>query len=254
MSILQTTELKKYYGSKPNITKALDGVTLSIEDGEFVAIVGTSGSGKSTLLNLICGMLLAEEGTILMNGIPPSPGDPRIGYMLQKDHLLEWRTIYRNILLGLEIRDEQTPEKLAYIEEMLKTYGLDKFRKAHPSQLSGGMRQRAALIRTLVLKPDIMLLDEPFSALDYQTRLNVSDDIGQIIKKEKKTAILVTHDLAEAVSLADRILVLTSRPATIGQTVNVSFSDPGLSPLARRNAPEFKTYFNLIWKELNPDE
>ena len=131
---------------------------------------------------------------------------------------------------------------------------LNAFANAKPSELSGGMRQRAALIRTLVLKPDIMLLDEPFSALDYQTRLNVSDDIGQIIKKEKKTAILVTHDLAEAVSLADRILVLTSRPATIGQTVNVSFSDPGLSPLARRNAPEFKTYFNLIWKELNPDE
>ena len=131
---------------------------------------------------------------------------------------------------------------------------LNAFANAKPSELSGGMRQRAALIRTLVLKPDIMLLDEPFSALDYQTRLNVSDDIGQIIKKEKKTAILVTHDLAEAISLADRILVLTSRPATIGQTVNVSFSDPGLSPLARRNAPEFKTYFNLIWKELNPDE
>ena len=251
MSILQTTELKKYYGSKPNITKALDGVTLSIEDGEFVAIVGTSGSGKSTLLNLICGMLLAEEGTILMNGIPPSPGDPRIGYMLQKDHLLEWRTIYQNVILGLEIRNEKTPEKLAYIEEMLDTYGLDKFRTARPSQLSGGMRQRAALIRTLALKPDLLLLDEPFSALDYQTRLNVSDDIGRILKKENKPAILVTHDISEAISMADRVIILTKRPAHVARIVPIRLSLDEKTPLAARGAPEFKSYFNLIWKELN---
>ena len=138
--------------------------------------------------------------------------------------------------------------------ELLDIYGLDQFANAKPSELSGGMRQRAALVRTLVLEPDILLLDEPFSALDYQTRLNVSDDIGQIIRKEQKTALLVTHDLAEAVSLADRILVLSSRPATIRQTVNITFDTPGLTPLERRNAPEFKTYFNLIWKELNPDE
>ena len=251
MSILQTTELKKYYGSKPNITKALDGVTLSIEDGELVAIVGTSGSGKSTLLNLICGMLLAEEGTILMNGIPPSPGDPRIGYMLQKDHLLEWRSIYQNVILGLEIRNEKTPEKLAYIEEMIDTYGLDKFRTARPSQLSGGMRQRAALIRTLALKPDLLLLDEPFSALDYQTRLNVSDDIGRILKKENKPAILVTHDISEAISMADRVIILTKRPAHVARIVPIRLSLDEKTPLAARGAPEFKSYFNLIWKELN---
>ena len=254
MSILQTTELKKYYGSKPNITKALDGVTLSIEDGEFVAIVGTSGSGKSTLLNLICGMLLAEEGTILMNGIPPSSGDPRIGYMLQKDHLLEWRTIYQNVILGLEIRNEKTPEKLAYIEEMLDTYGLDKFRTARPSQLSGGMRQRAALIRTLALKPDLLLLDEPFSALDYQTRLTGCDDVRQIIRQEKKTAILVTHDLSEAISMADRVLVLSKRPASIHLDLPTIFEDQTLSPMNRRQAPEFQGYFNQIWKELNHHE
>lgn len=160
--------------------------------------------------------------------------------MLQKDELLEWRTIYQNVLLGLEIQHALTARSRALARVLLTQYGLNAFANAKPSELSGGMRQRAALIRTLVLKPDIMLLDEPFSALDYQTRLNVSDDIGQIIKKEKKTAILVTHDLAEAISLADRILVLTSRPATIGQTVNVSFSDPGLSPLARRNAPNLR--------------
>ena len=213
-------------------TYALKDITFSVREGEFIALVGPSGCGKSTLLHLIAGLLTPEKGLIKINGSYHPDNTSGIGYMLQKDELLEWRTIYQNVL----------------------QCGLNAFANAKPSELSGGMRQRAALIRTLVLKPDIMLLDEPFSALDYQTRLNVSDDIGQIIKKEKKTAILVTHDLAEAISLADRILVLTSRPATIGQTVNVSFSDPGLSPLARRNAPEFKTYFNLIWKELNPDE
>lgn len=182
--LLEIRNVSLSYHTVSGETKALSNISFNLMPSEFLAVVGPSGCGKSTLLNLICGMLLAEEGTILMNGIPPSSGDPRIGYMLQKDHLLEWRTIYQNVILGLEIRNEKTPEKLAYIEEMLDTYGLDKFRTARPSQLSGGMRQRAALIRTLALKPDLLLLDEPFSALDYQTRLNVSDDIGRILKKE----------------------------------------------------------------------
>ena len=188
--LLEIRDVSLSYHTVSGETKALSNISFNLMPSEFLAVVGPSGCGKSTLLNLICGMLLAEEGTILMNGIPPSSGDPRIGYMLQKDHLLEWRTIYQNVILGLEIRNEKTPEKLAYIEEMLDTYGLDKFRTARPSQLSGGMRQRAALIRTLALKPDLLLLDEPFSALDYQTRLNVSDDIGRILKKENKPAIL----------------------------------------------------------------
>ena len=225
-------------------TYALKDITFSVREGEFIALVGPSGCGKSTLLHLIAGLLTPEKGLIKINGSYHPDNTSGIGYMLQKDELLEWRTIYQNVLLGLEIQHALTARSLALARALLTQYGLNAFANAKPSELSGGMRQRVALIRTLVLKPDIMLLDEPFSALDYQTRLNVSDDIGQIIKKEKKTAI----------RLADRILVLTSRPATIGQTVNVSFSDPGLSPLARRNAPEFKTYFNLIWKELNPDE
>ena len=174
--------------------------------------------------------------------------------MLQKDHLLEWRSIYKNILLGLEIRKELTPEKLSHAEELLRIYGLDRFRDARPSQLSGGMRQRAALIRTLVLKPELLLLDEPFSALDYQTRLNVGDDIGQIIRQEGKSAVLVTHDLSEAISLADRIIVLSGRPANIRQTVPLIFDLEQDTPLNRRNSPEFKHYFNLIWKELNTDD
>lgn len=174
-----------------------------------------------------------------------------MGYMLQKDHLLEWRSIYKNILLGLEIRRQLTPEKLSSIEQMLRIYGLDKFRSARPSQLSGGMRQRAALIRTLALKPELLLLDEPFSALDYQTRLNVSDDIGRILKKENKPAILVTHDISEAISMADRVLILTKRPAAVAGIVPIELSVKNRTPLSSRNAPDFKSYFNQIWKELN---
>lgn len=176
-----------------------------------------------------------------------------VSYMLQKDHLLEWRKIYKNVILGLEIRKELTAEKLAYVNQMLLTYGLDKFRNAYPSQLSGGMRQRAALIRTLALSPMLLLLDEPFSALDYQTRLKVSDDIGKILKKEKKTAILVTHDISEAISMADRILILSPRPATVQKELSINLSVPDRTPLSSRNAPDFKTYFNLIWEELNHD-
>ena len=252
--LLEIRNVSLSYHTVSGETKALSNISFNLMPSEFLAVVGPSGCGKSTLLNLICGMLLAEEGTILMNGIPPSSGDPRIGYMLQKDHLLEWRTIYQNVILGLEIRNEKTPEKLAYIEEMLDTYGLDKFRTARPSQLSGGMRQRAALIRTLALKPDLLLLDEPFSALDYQTRLTVCDDVRQIIRQEKKTAILVTHDLSEAISMADRVLVLSRRPASIHLDLPTIFEDQTLSPMNRRQAPEFQGYFNQIWKELNHHE
>ena len=248
--LLEIRNVSLSYHTVSGETKALSNISFDLMPGEFLAVVGPSGCGKSTLLNLICGMLPAEEGTILMNGIPPSPGDPRIGYMLQKDHLLEWRNIYRNVLLGLEIRREKTPEKLAYIEEMLDTYGLDKFRTARPSQLSGGMRQRAALIRTLALKPELLLLDEPFSALDYQTRLAVSGDISQIIRREHKTALLVTHDISEAISLSDRIVVLSHRPATV-KAIHDLGALRTVPPLERRSRPEFQTLFNQIWEELD---
>ncbi len=171
--------------------------------------------------------------------------------MLQKDHLFEWRTIYSNILLGLEIQKRLSPDTKARAEQLLADYGLDKFKTARPSQLSGGMRQRAALIRTLALEPELLLLDEPFSALDYQTRLSVSDDIGTIIRREGKTAVLVTHDISEAVSMADRVIVFSQRPAHIQKIIPITFSMPVRTPMASRNAPEFKTYFNEIWKELN---
>lgn len=249
--LLEIRDVSLSYHTTAGETPALSHLTFHLMPGEFLAVVGPSGCGKSTLLNLICGLLTAEEGSVLMNDTPPSPGDSRIGYMLQKDHLLEWRTIYQNVILGLEIRGNLTREKLNDIEQMLCTYGLDKFRNAHPSQLSGGMRQRAALIRTLALKPDLLLLDEPFSALDYQTRLNVSDDIGRILKKENKPAILVTHDISEAISMADRVVILTKRPATVARIIPIKLDLKDRTPLASRSAPEFKSYFNLIWKELN---
>ncbi|MDC7286962.1 ABC transporter ATP-binding protein [Blautia schinkii] len=249
--LLEVRDVCLSYHSISGETSALSHISFDLMPGEFLAIVGPSGCGKSTLLNLICGLLKAEQGTILMEGQPVSAGNARIGYMLQKDHLLEWRSVYKNVLLGLEIRKEVTPEKLAFIDEMLSTYGLDKFRDAHPSELSGGMRQRAALIRTLALKPDLLLLDEPFSALDYQTRLNVSDDIGKILQKANKPAILVTHDISEAISMASRVIILSARPATIQKIVPIQLEIEDRTPLSSRNAPNFKSYFNLIWKELN---
>lgn len=249
--LLEVRDVSLSYHSISGETNALSHISFDLLPGEFLAVVGPSGCGKSTLLNLICGLLAAEEGSILMEGKPIPKGTSRIGYMLQKDHLLEWRSVYKNVLLGLEIRKEVTKEKLAYIDQMLEIYGLDKFRDSRPSQLSGGMRQRAALIRTLALKPDLLLLDEPFSALDYQTRLNVSDDIGKILKNEHKPAILVTHDIAEAISMADRILILSCRPATVVKIIPVRLDIEDRTPLSSRNAPNFKSYFNLIWKELN---
>ncbi|HIZ23396.1 MAG TPA: ABC transporter ATP-binding protein [Candidatus Blautia faecigallinarum] len=249
--LLEVKDVCLSYHTLSGETPALSHISFDLMPGEFLAIVGPSGCGKSTLLNLICGLLTAEQGSILMDGVPVTRGNARIGYMLQKDYLLEWRSIYKNVLLGLEIRHELTPEKLSYIEEMLTAYGLDKFRNARPSQLSGGMRQRAALIRTLALKPDLLLLDEPFSALDYQTRLHVSDDIGRILSKAHKPAILVTHDISEAISMADRVVILSRRPATVQRIVPIDLGLTARTPLASRNAPGFKTYFNLIWKELN---
>lgn len=253
-SILEVKNIDFSYHIKEGETPALTKVSFAVKEGEFIAIVGPSGCGKSTLLHLIAGLLKPEAGIITYRGNMIPGGSANLGYMLQRDELLEWRSIYANIILGLEIQHKMNSENKARVWHFLSTYGLKSFAYSRPSELSGGMRQRAALIRTLVLNPDILLLDEPFSALDYQTRLTVSDDIGKIIRNEKKSALLVTHDLSEAISLADRILILSERPATVQQTVRITFSQPDLTPLERRNAPEFKTYFNLIWKELNHSE
>lgn len=252
--LLELESVSYAYHSLSGETPALNNISFDVKEGEFIAIVGPSGCGKSTLLSLIAGLITPETGDIKINGTDVSNTRASIGYMLQRDHLFEWRSIYKNVILGLEIQKKLTKEYLDTVDEMLVNYGLETFKDKRPSELSGGMRQRAALIRTLALKPSILLLDEPFSALDYQTRLTVSDDIGCIIKKEKKTAILVTHDLSEAISLGDKVIVLSKRPAMIKTIFPIEFALENKTPLACRNAPEFKDYFNAIWKELNYHE
>ena len=231
------------YHSMQGETHAIDHMSFTVYNQEFLVIVGPSGCGKSTLLDLIVGQIHPEKGQI--TGVNDS-----IGYMLQKDHLFEWRTIEKNILLGLEIQKKKNRENLALANALLKKYDLYDFRQKYPRELSGGMRQRAALIRTLVTSPELLLLDEPFSALDYQTRLQVADDIGRIIRSEKKTAILVTHDLSEAISMGDRILVLSARPAKVVREIRLDF-DPSLSSIERRETDAFKRYFSELWKEMN---
>lgn len=230
-------------------TRALNHISFQINQGEFVAIIGPSGCGKSTLLSMIAGLSRPESGEIRLEG----NREKKIGYMLQQDHLFEWRTIMKNILLGPEINKTLTKEKEELALKLLHDYGLYKFKDKKPSELSGGMKQRAALIRTMIMEPDILLLDEPFSALDYQTRLMVSGDIGKIIKKTGITAILITHDLSEAISLADRIIVLSKRPATVKREIPIHLTLSDDSLLAPRNAPEFSHYFSLLWKEISDE-
>ena len=246
-NILELQDISHAYHGMEGETLALSHLSFSLKQGDFVSIVGPSGCGKSTLLSIISGLIPPESGTVNLIG-------NHIGYMLQKDHLLEWRSVYRNIILGLEVQHSVTADTKEKAYGLLKQYGLEQFANAKPSELSGGMRQRVALIRTLILEPDLLLLDEPFSALDYQTRLAVGDDIGQIIRNEKRTAILVTHDLAEAISLGDRVIVLTERPGSVKTIVPIHFPEEKNTPLLRRNTPEFNEYFHAIWKELNVHE
>ena len=234
---------KKYYNKKQEIL-AINNITLDVYSGEFLTIVGPSGCGKSTFLNIIGNIDNKTDGDIIIkDGI-------KIGYMLQSDCLFSWLTILDNALLGLKINGLLTNDNISYVKELLNTYGLGEFMNSYPSSLSGGMRQRVALIRTLALKPDILLLDEPFSALDYQTRLAVADDVYKIIKKENKTVIMITHDIGEACSISDRVVVLTSRPATIKKIFNIEMSNKS-SPINNRKCREFSEYYDMIWKEID---
>jgi len=250
-AVVELKHISMNYHEPDSETQAIKDISFSVYDGEFVSIIGPSGCGKSTLLSVISNLLRPSSGEILIKGRPIEEATASLGYMLQKDHLFEWRTILQNVTLGLEIQNKKTPENVTYVKELLNKYGLGEFMKYRPSQLSGGMRQRAALIRTLAIKPEILLLDEPFSALDYQTRLYVADEIATIIRQEKKTAILVTHDISEAVSISDRVIVLTKRPASIAKIYDIELTAENKSPMKAREAPEFRLYFNDIWKELD---
>ncbi|SHI13624.1 ABC transporter ATP-binding protein [Desulfosporosinus lacus] len=240
----------KYQSLNGEIT-ALDNINFSVNDGEFVSIVGPSGCGKSTLLSIISGLIFSTSGTVFLSGEKVMGTSPKIGYMLQKDHLFNWRTIYQNVMLGLEIRKNVTPSTKEHAIKLLRTYGLYEFKDKYPNQLSGGMRQRVALIRTLVTDPQILLLDEAFSALDYQTRLVVNDDIYDIIKKENKTALLVTHDISESISMADRVVLLSKRPGTVKNIYEINLNCDNRTPLSSRETPEFRHYFQEIWKGLD---
>ena len=249
--ILKFDNVKYFYQTKDDEIFALDNVNFNVKEQEFVSIVGPSGCGKTTILSLIAGLLKPSSGEVILDG--SNKIDTRkIGYMFQRDMLFDWRTVWKNITLGLELQKENRDEKLKLADELLKKYSLYNFKNKKPRSLSGGMRQRVALIRTLVLEPKLLLLDEPFSALDFQTRLNLCDDVYEIIKSEKKTAILVTHDISEAISMSDKIIVLSSRPARVKDEIILNLS--GDTPLKKREDSSFSGYFEKIWRELTNEE
>ena len=241
--LLEIKNLSKKYHTKNGEIPAIDNISFDVYEKEFLCIIGSSGCGKSTLLNILANLDDLSSGKILKKE------NLNIGYMLQEDALMPWLNILDNALLGLEIRHEKTKENIAYTKELLEKYGLKDFLEKYPSQLSGGMRQRVALIRTLATRPDILFLDEPFSALDYVSRLSVSNDVAHIIKCEKKTVVMITHDIAEALSLADRIIVLSKRPAKIKSIYDISLE--GETPLEKRKAKNFANLYDRLWKDLD---
>lgn len=246
MKVLKLENLSKTFYTEIGELKVLDNINFDVSAGEIVAILGPSGAGKSTILNLISGLLSPSEGKVEVNG--------ELGYMFQRDQLFDWRTVWKNVILGLEIKKEKDPKRKEDVRKMLEKYGLLEFINNYPYELSGGMRQRIALIRTLSTKPNILLLDEPFSALDYQTRIKISDDVYNMIRAENLTGILVTHDISEAIAMADRVIVLSKRPATIKRIHHIDIVDQEnekATPMFKRTNPLFQKYFDEIWRELN---
>ncbi len=252
--ILEVKNISKKYQNKESEILAINNVNFRINKGEFVSIIGPSGCGKSTLLSIIAGLEEKTTGEIYIEGKRVDGISSEIGYMLQRDCLLEWRNIFSNTTFGLEVKGIKDESSLKHVEDLLKKYNLYDFKNKYPSELSGGMRQRVALIRTLAIKPKILLLDEAFSALDYQTRIMVTNDIYKILKKEKITALIVTHDISEAISMSDRVLVLSKRPGTIKDIHKIDFEIDNRTPLNCRESPKFSKYFNTLWKELKIDD
>lgn len=248
-TILTLNDISLTYQTLKSETEAIKDITFSVEDGEFVSIVGPSGCGKTTILSIISGLITSTSGKTLLNGEEINNISTNVGYMFQRDNLFEWLTVNQNILLGPKINHKKNCLSQQKLNELISKYGLAGFEKSRPNELSGGMRQRVSLIRTLALNPKLLLLDEPFSALDYQTRLAVQNDIHSIIKSENKTAILVTHDISEAVVMSDRIIILTKRPGTIKKIIELEF-DKSLTPMKRRDSPLFNKYFRNLWEEL----
>lgn len=244
-NILEIKNLSKIYHNEKGEMLALKDISFSIKKKEFISIVGPSGCGKSTILTILANILKKSQGEIKFN-----IENPKIGYMLQEDSLFPWRTVLDNACLGVEIRKEKTEKNKNKVIKLLKKYGLGEFINNYPDSLSGGLKQRVALIRTLAINPDILLLDEPFSALDYQTRLSLSDDLKRIIKNENKTAIMVTHDIGEAISMSDKIVIISNRPGIVKKIIKVELKNPG-TPTENRKDSNFIKYYDMIWKELD---
>ncbi len=241
--VLKIENVSKKYQAPNGEIEALKEIDFTLKEGEFLSIIGPSGCGKSTILSIVAGLETKDKGEIKIDG--------KIGYMLQKDSLLEWRTIYNNIMFGLEVQKNRTKENEEYAIQLLKKYNLYEFKDKYPNQLSGGMRQRVALIRTLAIKPKILLLDEAFSALDYQTRIMVTKDIYDILKNEHISALIVTHDISEAISMSDRIVILSNRPAQVKEIMKIEFEIENRDPINCRESPKFSEYFDAVWKGLN---
>jgi len=243
--ILSIKDLSKTYYTKEFETLAIKNFSYDIKENSIIAVIGPSGCGKSTLLNIIGSLEISTNGNLIFNN-----NKNKIGYMFQTDCLFPWLNILDNCLIGLKIKKELTKEKKDYVINLLTNYGLKDFIYAYPNNLSGGMRQRVALIRTLATNPDILLLDEPFSALDFETRQIVADDVYKIIKKEHKTTILITHNIEEAISMADTVIVLSKRPATIKKIFDIKLTNK-TTPLNNRSCKEFNEYYNKIWQEFD---
>jgi len=251
LCLLKISNISMNYHSIKGETQALNNINFEVDDGKFISILGPSGCGKSTLLNIMNGLLEPSSGYVLYKGESIKNNLDKIGYMFQKDHLFEWNTVWENVILGLKIKKQLNDESKERANALLDNYGLLRFKNHYPSELSGGMRQRVALIRTLALKPEILFLDEPFSALDYQSRLLVCDDVYNIIKTEKKTTIMVTHDIAEAISISQKVIILSKRPSNVKIEIPIDFGNADLTPFQRRKNPLFSDYFNRLWKELD---
>ncbi|MGE5654106.1 MAG: ABC transporter ATP-binding protein [Bacillota bacterium] len=250
MANVHVDKVSLLYHTPKDETQAIADVSLNVEQGEFVSIVGPSGCGKSSLLSIIAGLVKPSAGTVTICDSPVTGPSPQVGYMLQQDYLMDWRTVLDNACVGLEIRRQLTPERKQEVAGMLADYGLGDFLHHYPRHLSGGMRQRVALVRTLALKPDVLLLDEAFSALDYQTRIAMQDEVYQILRRRGKTILMVTHDIPEAVAMSDRVIILSPRPAVVTKEVQLAFDCQPRTPLCVRKDPNFGRYFNLIWEEL----
>ena len=254
MSFLTLDKVSHHYFSKNTYTKALDNISFTIKEGEFISLLGPSGCGKSTVLSILAGIMEQTSGNVLLKKKPIADSKLAIGYMLQQDYLFPWKTIIDNCLIGPKINKNTSADKKQQALDLLHEVGLTDVADAYPDSLSGGMRQRVALVRTLVTNPEVLLLDEPFSALDYLTKLKLEDLVSKLLKTYQKTAVLVTHDIGEAISMSDRILVMGANPGTIAKTFEVPLELRNEKPFLVRRHPKYQILFDKVWDELNKYE